>query len=178
MHLISQQEKSKGWPSLWEKKGFKWILASSLEIRTTPIITTPINSGPLVRNSLTMMDRLFELGNLNLHVAINILYGMLLQPREVLPLPGLTGSRGQLKWTLGFALFIALRGLLCLTLDCFFLGHHPQKQPQDRETETLIKHHKLWWRIPETGTLLMHWAKWKEKEAGLASAPIRSGAWS
>lgn len=94
--------------------------------------------GFLVRNSLTMMDRLFELGNLNLHVAINILYGMLLQPREVLPVPGFTGFGEQLKWTLCFALFIALRGLLCLTLDCFFHGHHPQKQPQDREPETLL----------------------------------------
>lgn len=36
----------------------------------------------------------------------------------------------------------------------------------------VTKHHELWWRIPETGTLLMHWAKLKEKEAGLASAPI------
>lgn len=89
---------------------------------------------PLVRNSLTMMDRLFELENLNLRVAINILYGMQLQPREVLPLPGLTEFREQVKWTLCFALFIALRRLLCLTLDCFFHGHHPQKQPQDRET--------------------------------------------
>lgn len=137
MHSISQQEKQ-GTGFTSGKIGVQMNSCFVSGNQNHPHHYYANQLGPLVRNSLTMMDRLFELENLNLHVAINIFYGMQLQPREVIPLPGLTEFRKQLKWTLCFALFIALRGLLCLTLDCFFHGHHPQKQPQDREIKTLL----------------------------------------
>lgn len=77
----------------------------------------------------------------------------------------------QVKWAHSVSLCSPLSGDYFAWLWIVSSTDITLKKASGQKNGDITKHNQLWWRIPETVTLLMLWAKLKKKKALLANAP-------
>lgn len=121
---------------------------------------------------ITMMERLFELEKLNLYMAMNILYGLLMQLRVGASISGLHWVRGSRVNTVFHSVHLFPEAAL-LPSDCFCLGPILKRVSGQRSWDPLsiISCDDA---LKRGGALLMFWTK-REKKALTSTANLGTG---